>query len=213
MEVNSRRSLLIDLYETLLVNFPSAQVNQYGSFPAGLSTFISDVDVSVDNMFNSYEDGATFDANEPLHSNQNMKRPASPEQPSSFTPLKRARTDESTSTEQSDVSALRQRVAEKLALKKSSSEVTVEEDVPVSWTIETTTSAFEPTADTIEPTNNDAKENLTESSENGHGASESDFSVYHYNSSSSEICLCRKEKLRVLQKLHKALKVQILSQV
>lgn len=39
-----------DISECILVKYPQAVVSQFGSFPAGLATFLSDIDLSILNM-------------------------------------------------------------------------------------------------------------------------------------------------------------------
>ena len=42
--------MLLDIADTVKSKFPGASISQFGSHPVGLSIFLSDVDVSVDNI-------------------------------------------------------------------------------------------------------------------------------------------------------------------
>lgn len=48
--MDARRNLLSDLKEAILVKWPAAQVTTFGSYSAGLSIFMSDLDVSILNV-------------------------------------------------------------------------------------------------------------------------------------------------------------------
>lgn len=139
----ARRSALIDLRDSLQAFLPSARLNQYGSFPAGLSTFMSDVDVSVDNVFDTC-DKYDLHANisHPVNPTNCLKRPASLAEDTNRS-MKRGRTGESSAV-LTDVMELRQRVVEKLASKRISPDtVEGEEDLLVSWAIETSITTTE----------------------------------------------------------------------
>ena len=202
MEVVARRSLLIDLHESLHADkrFESSQVYQYGSFPAGLSTFLSDVDVSVNHLFETADDGniAHF-----IESNGTRKRPASSAD-DICCDLKRARTDANGSNSPlSDMAALRQRVADKLASKNGASEGMVDDDAPVSWTIETTRTASWLEERDME---NDSPEDFI-SSDDHNSSEEGKTSLRQFSSSFTPAGIRRKDKLSMLQKLHYSLQV------
>ena len=202
IEVVARRSLLIDLHESLQADnrFESSRVYQYGSFPAGLSTFMSDVDVSVNHLFELANDG---NISRFMESNSTRKRPASSVD-DTFCDLKRARTGANgINSPLSEVAALRLRVAEKLASKNGASEVLVEDDAPVSWTIETTRTASWLDERDME---NESPEDFI-SSDDHNSSEEGKISLRQFGSSFAPARIRRKDKLSMLQKLHYSLQV------
>ena len=201
MEVVARRSLLIDLHESLHADkrFESLQVYQYGSFPAGLSTFLSDVDVSVNHLFEAADDGniAQF-----IVSNSTRKRPVS--SVDTCCDLKRARTDANGSNSPlSEMAVLRQRVADKLASKIGASEVMVDCDAPVTWTIETTRTTSWLDERDME---SESPEGLI-SSDDHNSSEEGNTTLRRFNSLFTPTRIRRKDKLCMLQKLHYSLQV------
>lgn len=48
-ESESRTSLILDVQDAVMSKFPTARIRLFGSYPVGLSTFLSDIDISVDN--------------------------------------------------------------------------------------------------------------------------------------------------------------------
>ena len=48
-EEEARISMLLDIQDAVRSKFPNASISQFGSHPVGLSIFLSDVDISVDN--------------------------------------------------------------------------------------------------------------------------------------------------------------------
>jgi hypothetical protein len=49
-ERGARQSMLLDIQDAVQSKFPSATISQFGSYPVGLSIFMSDIDISVDNV-------------------------------------------------------------------------------------------------------------------------------------------------------------------
>jgi hypothetical protein len=52
-ENEARLTMLRDIGDAVLSKFPVARVDLFGSFPVGLSTFLSDVDVSITNVLSA----------------------------------------------------------------------------------------------------------------------------------------------------------------
>lgn len=203
----ARRSLLIDLHESLQANksFASSQVSQYGSFPAGLSTFMSDVDVSVN--IGSGINGGDIDTRtvESFYPNNKRKRPTSSED-DSCCDLKRTKADENNS-DALDMAALRQRIADKLAAKfaakECSAEVIVDDDAPVSWAIETTRSS------SCLDVQNDSPVDSSTSDDHEEDNIEDGTSFRQSSLTFAPAVRRRKDTIRVLQKLHHTLQVPI----
>lgn len=49
-EEEARVSMLLDIHDAVQSKFPSASISQFGSHPVGLSIFLSDLDISVDQI-------------------------------------------------------------------------------------------------------------------------------------------------------------------
>lgn len=58
----ARQSMLLDIQDAVQSKFPVASISLFGSYPVGLSIFTSDIDISVDNIFDG-NDNAAQEAN------------------------------------------------------------------------------------------------------------------------------------------------------